>query len=118
MTPREPSKPRILRRFGRLLATALALFYIAMLVGDGIAEGFDIPDAETAAVVAVFSYTALSMAAAWLNDRVGGVMLILAGVALVSLVAITAGHNRVIASVLIGGPFVLAGAAVGAPDPR
>lgn len=112
MTPREPWKPRILRRFGRLLATVLAVFYVVTLVGDGIAEGFDIPDAETAAVVAVFSYTAVSMVAAWLNDRVGGAMLLVASVALATLVATTAGRNHAIAAVVIAGPFLFAGAAL------
>jgi hypothetical protein len=112
MPPREPWKPRILRRFGRLLATVLALWYVVSLIGAGFAEGFDIPDAETAAVVVVFSYAALSTVAAWLNERVGGAMLVVAGLALAILVWVTAGHNRAIASVFIGGPFLIAGAAL------
>ena len=112
MTPREPWKPRILRRFGRLLATALALFYVVSLIGEGIAEGFDIPDAETAAVVAVFTYAAVSTVGAWLNDRLGGAMLVVASVALAILVATTAGRNHAIVAAVIGGPFLLAGLAL------
>ena len=112
MTPREPWRPRILRRFGRLLATAFAVFYVVMLIGDAAAEGLHRPDAETAAVVAVFSYTAVSALAAWLNDRLGGAMLVLAGVALACLVALTAGQNLVIAALVIGCPVLLAGAAL------
>jgi hypothetical protein len=112
MTRREPWKPRILRRFGRLLAAVLALFYVLTLIGEGVAEGFEVPDVETAAVVTVFSYAALSTVVAWLNDRVGGAMLVVAGVALVVLVATTAGRNHAIAATVIGGPFLLAGAAL------
>jgi hypothetical protein len=112
MTPREPWKPRILSRFGRVLATILALFYVVILIGDSIAEGLHRPNAETAAVVAVFSYSAVSAVAALLTDRVGGAMLVVAGVALACLVALTAGRNHAIAAVVIGGPFLLAGAAL------
>lgn len=112
MTPPEPRTPRILMRSGRLLASVLAFFYVASLIGEGFGEGFDVPDAETAAVVVVFTYAAVSTAAAWLNERVGGAMLVTAGVALVVLVATTAGHNHAIAATFIGGPFLLAGAAL------
>ncbi len=112
MPPREPWKPRILKRFGRLLATVLALWYVMCLVGAGFDEGFDIPDAETAAVAAVFSYCALSTVVAWLNDRVGGAMLVVAALALAVLVPVTAGHNRAIATVIIAGPFLIAGTAL------
>ncbi len=112
MPPREPWKPRILRHFGRLLATVLALWYVTCLIGGGFDEGFDIPDAETAAVAVVFSYCALSTVVAWLSVRVGGAMLVVAGLALAVLVPVTAGRNIAIATVFISGPFFIAGAAL------
>jgi hypothetical protein len=95
-----------------VLATVLALWYVVSLIGSGFDEGFDIPDAETAAVVVVFSYCALSTVVAWLSDRVGGAMLVVAGLALAVLVPATAGRNRAIATVIVAGPFVVAGGAL------
>jgi hypothetical protein len=112
VTPREPWKPRILRRSGRLLATALALFYVASAIGAGIDEGFDVPDGESVAVAVVFAYAAVSAVGAWLNDRLGGAMLVVASVALAILVATTAGRNHAIVAAVIGGPFLLAGLAL------
>jgi hypothetical protein len=111
-TPREPWKPRLLRRFGRLLATVLSLFFVVSLIGEGIAEGFDVSDGESAAVGVVFAYAAVSTVAAWLSDRLGGAMLVVASVALATLVATTAGRNHAIVAAVIGGPFLLAGAAL------
>ncbi len=112
MTSPEPRMPRILMRSGRLLASVLSLFAAFSLIGSGISEGFDVPDAETAAVATIFTYTFVSTAAAWLSERVGGAMLVTAGVALVVLVATTAGHHHAIAATFIGGPFLLAGASL------
>jgi uncharacterized membrane protein len=95
-----------------VLATVLSLFFVVSLIGEGIAEGFDIPDAETAAVAVVFAYAAVSTVAAWLNDRLGGAMLVVASVALAILVATTAGRNHAIVAAVIGGPFLLAGLAL------
>lgn len=108
MRTRESWKPRVLRRFGRLLATAFVLLYGVLLIG----EGFEELGAEGAALVAILVYTAMSIVTAWLNDWVGGAMLVVASVALASFVAIAAERNPVIAAALFGGPFLLSGAAL------
>jgi hypothetical protein len=108
MRTREPWKPRVLRRFGRLLATAFALLYGVLLVGDVFEES----RAEGAALVAILVYTAIGIVTAWLNDRVGGGMLVVASVALASFGAIAAEGNPVTAAATLGGPFLLSGAAL------
>ena len=108
MRPREPRKPRVLRRFGRLLATAFVLLYGVLLIG----EGFEGLGTEGAALVAILVYTAISIVAAWLNDRAGGAMLVVASVALASFGAIAADGNPVTTAAILGGPFLFSGAAL------
>ena len=108
MAQREPWRPRILRRTGRVLATAFALVYGVFIIG----EGFDGLDAERAALLVLLVFAALSVVGGWLSDRVGGAMLVVAGVALAAFVAIAADRNEIIAAVVMGGPFLLAGEAL------
>lgn len=108
MARREPWRTRILRRTGRVLATAFALVYWVFIIG----EGLDGLDAERAALLALLVFTALSVVGGWLSDRVGGAMLVIAGVALAGFVAMAADRNEIIAAVVMGGPFVLAGEAL------
>ena len=108
MTPREPWKPRVLRRFGRLLATAFALLYTALVIGKR-SDGFN---AEGASLIALLAYTVLSAFVSWLNDRVGGAMLAVASVALASFVGVVAERNQISAAAFMGGPFLLAGLAL------
>lgn len=108
MARREPWRSRILRRIGRVLATAFALVYWVFIIGEGI-DGLD---AERGALLALLIFTALSVVGGWLSDRVGGAMLVVAGAALAAFVGIAADRNEVIAAVVMGGPFLLAGEAL------
>jgi len=108
MTRRQPWKPRVLRRFGRISATAFALAYTA-LVAREVSDGFN---ARGAALLALLVYAVLSAFVGWLNDRVGGAMLVVAGVALASFIAVVADSNQVSGAAVIGGPFLLAGLAL------
>jgi drug/metabolite transporter (DMT)-like permease len=108
MTPREPWKPRVLRRFGRLLATAFALAYTALVMREVSGEF----NARGAALVALLLYAVLSAFASWLSDRLGGAMLALASLVLASFVGVVAERNQLSAAALIGGPFLLAGLAL------
>jgi hypothetical protein len=108
MTPREPWKPRVLRRFGRLLATAFALAYTALVVREVSGEF----NARGAVLIALLVYAVLSAFVSWLSDRLGGAMLAVASLALASFVGVVAERNQLSAAALIGGPFLLAGLAL------
>ena len=108
MAPRQPWKPRVLRRFGRLFATVFALLYTAVVVG-AILEEFN---ARGAALLALLLYAVLSAFVGWLNDRVGGAMLVVASVALACFFGLFAERNQVSGVAFIGGPFLLAGLAL------
>jgi MFS family permease len=108
MTRRQPWKPRVLRRFGRLFATAFALLYTAVVV-VAILEEFN---ARGAALLALLLYAVLSAFVGWLNDRVGGAMLVVASVGLACFFGLFAERNQVSGVAFIGGPFLLAGLAL------
>jgi hypothetical protein len=108
MTAREPWKPRVLRRFGRLLATGFALAYTALVVHEVSGEF----NTRGAALIALLVYAMLSAFVSWLSDRVGAAMLVVGGVALAGFFALVAERNQVGAAALIGGPFLLAGLAL------
>ena len=108
MTRRQPWKPRVLRRFGRLFATTFALLYTAVVIRE-VSDEFN---ARGAALLALLIYAALSAFVGWLNDRVGGAMLVVAGVALGCFFGMVAERNQVSGAAFIGGPFLLAGLAL------
>jgi hypothetical protein len=108
MTLREPWKPRVLRRFGRLLAAGFALVYTATVVLE-VSDEFN---ARGAALIALLVYVVLAAFVSWLSDRVGGAMLVIGGIALASFLAVVAESNQIGAAALIGGPFLLAGLAL------
>ena len=108
MTRRQPWKPRVLRRFGRLFATAFALLYTALVI-HGISDEFNV---RGAALLALLVYAVLSAFVGWLNDRVGGAMLVVASVALACFFGIVADSNQASGAAFIGGPFLLAGLAL------
>jgi len=108
MTRRQTWKPRVLRRFGRLFATAFALLYTAVVVRE-ISNEFN---ARSAVLLALLIYAALSAFVGWLNDRVGGAMLVIASVALACFFGMVAERNQASLAAFIGGPFLLAGLAL------
>jgi hypothetical protein len=84
------------------------LLYTALVI-HGISDEFNV---RGAALLALLVYAVLSAFVGWLNDRVGGAMLVVASVALASFVAIVAERNQVSGAALMGGPFLLAGLAL------
>ena len=97
-----------MRRFGRLVATAFGVGYLALAV----TEVSDDLNGRTAALIALLVYAVVSAVASWLSDRLGGAMLAVAGVALASLVGVAADRNQVGAAALFGAPFLVAGLAL------
>jgi hypothetical protein len=105
---REPRASRILRRFARLLAAGSVLLYGALL-GGGL---FDEPSAAYVALTAALAFAAVASIAAWLSDSVGGVLLVVAGVATAIWVGLVAERNPTAAILLLSGPFLVAGLAL------
>ena len=86
----------------------VVLFVFAMLVG----HAFDAAEPLTVEgffVGAVSLGVILSLATAWRWERLGGTLVILAGVALGLLVIFTAGRNQLLVASMLGGPIVALG---------
>lgn len=77
-----------------------------------VSEVFGEFNARGATLIVLFLYAVLSAFVSWLSDRVGGAMLVVAGVALAGFFGVVAERNQVSAAALIGGPFLLAGLAL------
>jgi MFS family permease len=84
------------------------LLYTAVVIRE-VSDGFS---ARGAVLLALLVYAVLSAFVGWLNDRVGGAMLVVASVALASFGGIVAERDQFTAAALIGGPFLLAGLAL------
>jgi len=84
------------------------LVYTALVIRE-VSDEFN---ARGAALLALLGYAVLSAFVGWLNDRVGGAMLVVASVALASFFGIVAERNQVSGAAFIGGPFLLAGLAL------
>ena len=108
MMPREPRLARILRRFGRLLTTGFVLLYWALFGGqvfDTLSPGF-------VAFIAMLAFTTACVVVGWLNDRLGGLMLVVAGVGLAVCAAVAAENAQALAVVLLSAPFLIGGIAL------
>jgi len=105
---RESRPSRMLQRFGRLLAAAAVLLYVALFAG----KLFDAPSAAYVALLAVLAFAAVASIAAWLSDSIGGGMLVVAGVAMAICVGLVAEQNATLAILLLSTPFLIAGLAL------
>jgi len=84
------------------------LAYTALVIRE-VSDEFN---ARGAALLALLGYGVLSAFVGWLNDRVGGAMLVVASVALACFFGLFAERNQVSGVAFIGGPFLLAGLAL------
>ncbi len=92
----------------RVLGLPLAIFPLMIVIGESFSE----PLTLTGVGVAIlFGWTAVSMLIAWRWERLGGLLGILAAIALSIFIAITADHNKAAFALLIPLPFLVIAAA-------
>lgn len=105
---REPVAPRLLRRFGRMLAMGFVVIYGVFLVQSLIDE----PSAAYVGLLAALAIAAAGAVAAWVDDCVGGGLLLLSAVAMALSGAIFAVKDATTAILYLSVPFLLAGLSV------
>lgn len=100
-----------LRWFARGIGTLAAAFWVFSLIASGIGDALSgNPLTLEGAVLATLVIIAVvGVAIAWRRERIGGMVTVVAAVALCVFAYITAGHNRGYAMAVSGGPFLLAG---------
>jgi hypothetical protein len=64
---------------------------------------------EGAVLAGLMGTTILGVLIAWWKERIGGTIVVVGAVALCVFAYVTAGHNKVLAVLVSGGPFLVAG---------
>jgi hypothetical protein len=90
-----------------LLGTVPAVFGWIMMIGEAVAA--PTADGEGAAVVVGLVALTASAFAAWRWERGGGALEVVAALGFGLLVYFTAGHNRLLAAILLPSPWFLSG---------
>ncbi len=93
----------------RIVGTTASIWWVFILVASLIAEGFDSIEAEGTVLVALIFFAVIGVAIGFTREDIGGVIALLAGVALGVFAVITAGRNHWLAVLVSGGPFILTG---------
>jgi hypothetical protein len=88
----------------RVLGLLVAIFLLVIGIGESFSEPFTLTGVG---VVILFGWASVSMLIAWRWERLGGLLGILAAIALSIFIAITAGRNKAAAALLIPLPFVV-----------
>jgi hypothetical protein len=104
----EYRRTTIIRRIARIIGTISAAFWLFIAFAHGVTP---ISQMELVNIVmAVFIMgSAIGVFVSWINERIGGVITLLFGIAHSTFALIEAGHNQGLAMLISGGPFILAG---------
>ena len=90
------------------VGSLVAAFWVVIGTAGAVAGG-EPWTWESAVMVTLIVSSALSVLLAWRWERVEGALVLLRGIARSLFASISAGHNRGLAIMLAGGPFVIAG---------
>ena len=96
------------RWIARGLGSLAAVWWLFIGVAETISPHSP-RSAEGAILGALVTCAVLGVLAAWWKERIGGLVLVLAGSALCVFAYLTAGHNKLLAVLVSGGPFLAAG---------
>jgi uncharacterized membrane protein YGL010W len=98
----------VIRWAARAIGTIVVLFWLLIAVGYGITEPskMTLDDMIMAVLVAG---TTVGVALSWINEKTGGIITLLFGLAHSAYALIEAGHNQGLAMLVSGGPFILVG---------
>ena len=103
---------KVIARRIRWTARGLSIFVASVWVVMGIVPTFFEPPAwtfEDRMMAGLTTACLVSILIAWFREGVGGVLLILCGVAHSTFAYFAAGHNIPLAMAISGGPFVVLG---------
>jgi len=96
------------RWIARALGSLVVVYWV--IVGITSAIGDDAPWTwESTVIVVLIAASAVSVAVAWWREGIGGLLLLVCGVALGAFAGITAAHSRGVAVLLAGSPLVVVG---------
>lgn len=99
---------RWVRRVARGLGTLAAAWWLFVGAAEAIVgrEPWTLEGAQLGVLIVA---NGAGVALAWWRERIGGTVLVVAGAALCLFAYLTAGHNKGLAVLVSGAPFLLAG---------
>jgi hypothetical protein len=98
-----------LRWLARILGVVVAILWLTVGIGLAVLEREPwTPEAWVMAGLILAS--SLAVVVAWRREKIGGLLVVLSGVAHSVFALISSGHNRGLAMLISGGPFLLIGA--------
>jgi DMSO reductase anchor subunit len=106
-TPGSATTMRLVARVVGVLAVAM---WIMIFVGGLIAENPEPLTTESYLLIALSAGAAVGVAWAFVDEKAGGLITLVVGVAFAVFALVTAGRNAWLAVLFSGGPFILAGA--------
>ncbi len=101
-----------LKWIGLILGTLASLFWFLILVlraVEDIAKSTPPPPMEGVLLSLFILLACASVGISWKYIQIGGILTAISGIALAIFAVFTAGHNRLIAALISGFPFLLAG---------
>jgi len=92
----------------RIIGTIIVAYWLLMGIGYGLSESEPFTW-ESAVITILIIASTMSMVAAWRREKLGGIMLVIVGVAFCIFAVISAGHNHLFAVLISGVPFIIIG---------
>lgn len=106
------SKTKWMRWIARGIGSLAGAFWLLSLIASLIAEvmgGYTTWSLEGTMLGGLVTFAALGVLIAWRREGSGGMIVLIGAIALCTFAYVTAGHNKVFAMLISGGPFLVAG---------
>lgn len=100
---------KYMRWVARVIALVAALFFVVMLVGSAVSEGLGPMPVASATMALLGALSLAACIASWWRDVTAGILLVLTSIGLGIHIGCFAGRNHVLAWLMIGLPYLVAG---------
>jgi len=105
---------KIIIWLARLICLVSALFFLVFVIGEGVFEAIEQTGnkirAEAFVLAGLLIFAGISSLIVWKWQKLGAILLFVAGLFLVFFVVATAKSNRALVSAMVGGPFIVSSA--------
>ncbi|MBU4482790.1 MAG: hypothetical protein L6416_07225 [Candidatus Omnitrophica bacterium] len=98
-----------IRWAARVIGITAGAFWVISLIASSIAEfGTPVP-IEGFILAGLVAINVIGIITAWWKEKIGGIIIVTAAVALCTFSYIEAGHNKILALLISGFPFLISG---------
>jgi hypothetical protein len=97
-----------MRWFALILSSLAAAMWMFIILVSAI-QGLGPLDLESLILTTIILLSTLSVLLAWRREKLGGTLVLASGITHAIFALIVAGHNKLYAASISGGPFILSG---------